>query len=89
MEGILMALVGVIGTMVGGGIWFLKFLTRKAFGKEGTSDHGFTGAFLAKFDALSADLRENTAALKEMQSAQDVTNETLTQLLECSRAHRD
>ncbi len=80
-----MGLIGVIASMVAGGIWFLKFINRKVFGKEGTTDHGFTGAFLSKFDELNVDLRENTACTKEMQTSLETTNETLAELLECSK----
>lgn len=64
MDGVLLALIGVIGTLVGGFLWFLKFLARKMFGKNG--DGGFVGKFLESFNEMKESQSRTEATLLEI-----------------------
>lgn len=79
MEQALIALVSVLAALVGAFIWFLKFIARKMFGKEGTDDRGVIGD-------LAKELVKNTDELRGMKEAQKESNIVLKDLLEATRS---
>lgn len=85
MEGVVVTLVGILGALVTGFLWFLKFLARKLFGKEGSEDHGLLGNLVVELRQNTESIRELRDYQKEHARAQRETNQTLQDLLQATR----